>query len=91
MRGMFGIGDWRERSACRQSDPDLFFPAGTPGQTAGQIVEAKRVCATCPVREPCLEYALVSNEDFGIWGGATEEERRRIRKRWLAERRVLVG
>jgi WhiB family redox-sensing transcriptional regulator len=64
---------WRQRGACRGLDPDVFYPASE--DDAG---EAKSICATCNVREPCLEYALANRESDGIWGGATEKERRRM-------------
>jgi WhiB family redox-sensing transcriptional regulator len=64
---------WRAHSACRGVDPDTFYP-----QTEEEAEEAKSVCAICPVREPCLEYALSNREREGVWGGATEKERRRI-------------
>jgi WhiB family redox-sensing transcriptional regulator len=52
---------------------------------------AKRICIGCPVRQECLDYALVSNQRFGIWGGLTEEERRPVRRRWLMQTRRLVS
>lgn len=64
---------WRARSACRGVDPDIFYP---PSEEEAE--EAKAICRECPVREPCLEYALVRREREGVWGGATERERRRI-------------
>lgn len=64
---------WRQRGACRGLDPDVFFPV-----TDDEADEAKAVCGTCPVREPCLEHALASREAEGVWGGATARERRRI-------------
>lgn len=68
--------DWQERGACRDADPDLFFPErGSPGDSA------KRVCVTCPVRIECLEYALANSERYGVWGGLTERERTRLRRR----------
>ena len=78
---------WRELAACRDSDPTLFFPVGTTGPALDQIAEAKRICAGCHVQDECLQYALESNQEAGVWGGYPEDERRRLRKRWLAERR----
>jgi WhiB family redox-sensing transcriptional regulator len=72
---------WAARGACRHSDPELFFPVTTTGLAAGQVVRAKAVCAGCPVRVPCLDFALDSGQDFGVWGGTTGEERRLIRRR----------
>jgi len=71
---------WRERASCRSTDPDLFFPVGTTGIALDHIAAAKAVCRGCPSQEPCLEYALQTNQDSGIWGGASEEERRVIRR-----------
>jgi WhiB family transcriptional regulator, redox-sensing transcriptional regulator len=78
---------WREQAACRDTDPDLFFPVGTTGPAIEQIDSAKRVCNECSARVPCLEYALSSNQDSGIWGGTSEEERRSLRRQWVAARR----
>jgi WhiB family redox-sensing transcriptional regulator len=64
---------WRQRAACRGVDPDVFYPS-----TDEEAEEAKAICRSCPVRESCLEYALVNRERDGVWGGATERERRRI-------------
>ena len=64
---------WRQRAACRGVDPDIFYPASDE-----EADEAKAVCGVCPVREACLEYALVNRERDGVWGGATERERRRL-------------
>ncbi|MDH6553743.1 WhiB family redox-sensing transcriptional regulator [Streptomyces sp. SAI-117] len=72
---------WRERAACRDVDPDLFFPIGTAGLTLVQIDEAKAVCARCPVRERCLQWALAVGQVEGVWGGTTESERRAARRR----------
>lgn len=64
---------WRQRAACRGVDPDVFYPAADE-----EADDAKAICGICPVREACLEYALVNRERDGVWGGATERERRRI-------------
>ena len=64
---------WHQKSACRGLDPDIFYPASD--EEAGP---AKAVCGVCAVREACLEHALGSRERDGVWGGATERERRRI-------------
>lgn len=64
---------WRQRGACRGLDPDIFYPP-----TDDEADAAKAVCAECPVREPCLEFALSTREAEGIWGGTTARERRRI-------------
>ena len=64
---------WRQKGACRGLDPDIFYPA-----TDEEAEEAKAVCEKCAVRKPCLEYALANRERDGVWGGATEKERRRM-------------
>jgi len=81
--------DWRSLAACRDSDPELFFPA-VGDQDIGRIAAAKAVCATCPVREECLTYAVELNQSEGIWGGHTPTERRSFRRRWLREMREAV-
>jgi len=78
---------WREGAACRDTDPDLFFPGGTTGVAIEQIDVAKAMCRSCPVREQCLEFSMATNQKAGIWGGSTEDERRKMRSAWLAARR----
>jgi WhiB family transcriptional regulator, redox-sensing transcriptional regulator len=85
------LADWRSDAACRRTDPDLFFPVGTTGPAIEQIDSAKAVCTDCVVRPECLEFALLTNQDCGVWGGTSEEERRRLRKQWLAARRVAAS
>jgi WhiB family transcriptional regulator, redox-sensing transcriptional regulator len=68
--------DWMRQAHCAQTDPEAFFPE--QGRSAR---EGKGVCLACPVRAECLDYALEHNERFGIWGGLTERERRRLRRR----------
>lgn len=79
--------DWRVDSSCRDTDPDLFFPVGTTGVALDQIAAAKAVCDTCEAKEPCLEFALSTNQDSGVWGGTSEEERRKLRRAWVAQQR----
>jgi WhiB family transcriptional regulator, redox-sensing transcriptional regulator len=67
---------WQERALCAQTDPEAFFP-----EKGGSTREAKRVCLSCEVRGDCLEYALLHDERFGIWGGLSERERRKLKKR----------
>ena len=81
--GLFEVGDddaegmsWQERSLCAQTDPEAFFP-----EKGGSTREAKKVCVGCEVRAECLEYALANDERFGIWGGLSERERRKLKKR----------
>ena len=83
--------EWRDLAACAGHDPGLFFPAGETGEAAKQIQQAKQVCATCEVTEDCLAYAIETNQSSGIWGGLTEDERRPVRRRWLADRRRRLG
>ncbi len=66
---------WQQQALCAQTDPEAFFP-----EKGGSTREAKAVCQSCQVREQCLEYALVNDERFGIWGGLSERERRRLRR-----------
>jgi WhiB family redox-sensing transcriptional regulator len=71
---------WRDHALCRDTDPELFFPVGTTGTALVQIERARHVCGECGVRTECLEFALATNQDSGIWGGLSEEERRVIRR-----------
>jgi len=68
--------EWMQRGLCREIPPAVFFPSDGVGVEA-----ARRICANCPVKEPCLEYALAFRIDHGVWGGCSERERRRILKR----------
>jgi len=77
---------WQENANCLGVDPDLFFP-----ERGASTREAKEVCRGCVVREDCLEYALVHGEKFGIWGGMSERERRRIRRARATARRAAGG
>ncbi len=73
--------DWRHHAACRDVDPELFFPIGNTGPALLQIDEAKQVCRSCPVTESCLRWALESGQDAGVWGGTSEDERRALKSR----------
>ncbi len=73
-----------EDAACTEDDTDIFFPEGT--DVKGKTALAKAICASCPIAAACLQYALATNEEFGIWGGTTPEERKRGRRRT-----ILVG
>jgi WhiB family redox-sensing transcriptional regulator len=75
-----GSPDWRDEAACRNADPELFFPIGNAGPPLLQLDRAKQVCAGCTVRTPCLEWALASGQEAGVWGGTTEDERRTLRR-----------
>jgi WhiB family redox-sensing transcriptional regulator len=70
-----GTIGWQDRALCAQTDPEAFFP-----EKGGSTREAKRVCRGCEVRAECLEYALENDERFGIWGGLSERERRRLKR-----------
>lgn len=76
-----GRTSWMSRSACRHTDPELFFPAAPGTGAPGRAEEAKAVCARCPVRADCLAYALSTRQAYGVWGGATEDERRVMLRR----------
>lgn len=82
---------WRERAACRHTDAELFFPTGSTGLADDQIQAAKAVCRSCPVQDPCLRFALKTNQESGVWGGRDEDERRRMRKVWRAGRARRPG
>jgi WhiB family redox-sensing transcriptional regulator len=71
--------NWRDDIACRDADPDLFFPIGTTGTALRQIDEAKRICRVCPAQIRCLSWALDNGVTDGVWGGTTPDERRAIR------------
>ena len=77
---------WQDEANCLGVDPDLFFP-----ERGASTREAKEVCRGCVVREQCLEYALAHGEKFGIWGGMSERERRRIRRARAIARRAAGG
>jgi WhiB family redox-sensing transcriptional regulator len=69
---------WRQLARCRGVDPEVFYPVSDDDEAAE---EAKSICADCPVREACLEFALSTREKNGVWGGLTERERRRVLRR----------
>ena len=80
--GLLGIGteadaqSWQEQALCAETDPEAFFP-----EKGGSTREAKKICTGCEVKAQCLEYALSNDERFGIWGGLSERERRKLKKR----------
>lgn len=82
---------WRDHAACRLADVELFFPAGAAGPVLDTINAAKAVCEGCRVRHACLQFALDTNQEAGIWGGVAEDDRRRLRRSWLADRRRRAG
>jgi WhiB family transcriptional regulator, redox-sensing transcriptional regulator len=67
--------EWQDRALCAQTDPEAFFP-----EKGGSTREAKKICLGCEVRHECLDYALAHDERFGIWGGLSERERRRLKR-----------
>jgi WhiB family transcriptional regulator, redox-sensing transcriptional regulator len=73
--------NWRSSGACRSADPDLFFPISGKGPGDRQVARAKMICARCPVRQECLEFAMSHDQTYGIWGGTTVEDRQRDRRR----------
>ena len=83
---------WREKAACHDIDTNTFFPVGLTGSSIEQTNRAKTICRSCPAQPACLEFALRTNQDHGIWGAHTEEERRALRRaRRAAARRVLAA
>jgi len=78
---------WRDLAACATCDTDDFVPVGSTGPAKHQIDRAKVVCATCPVQARCLEFAITTNQEHGVWGGADEDERRDLRRQWRRRRR----
>lgn len=72
--------DWRTRAACRDVDPELFFPVGTTGPALVQIDQAKGICRTCNVTDECLSWAIDSGQESGVWGGLSEDERRAFKR-----------
>jgi WhiB family redox-sensing transcriptional regulator len=76
-----GSPDWADLALCKETDPDAFFPES---EKDGSAREAKRICARCPVRVDCLEYALANDERYGIWGGLSERERRALKRKEAA-------
>ena len=73
--------DWRDYAACRDADPELFFPDGDIRSARARVQKAKLICRGCPVRAACLHWALANGQEAGIWGGLTEDERRRLHRR----------
>ena len=73
---------WRLAAACDGADPEMFFPVGSGGPAQEATARAKAICARCPVEQECRAWALVTNQQYGIWGGLDEEERRQVRRWW---------
>ncbi|MST34225.1 WhiB family transcriptional regulator [Acidimicrobiaceae bacterium USS-CC1] len=81
---------WREDAACRDVDAGLFFPTGSGPEALEQTAHAKLVCSDCPVAQECLIFAVTTNQEYGIWGGLDEEERREVRRQWRRASRRRV-
>jgi WhiB family redox-sensing transcriptional regulator len=79
---------WRNRAACLDADPELFFPIGSTGPALGQVEQAKVICGRCEVVEACLAWAIEFGQDAGVWGGLSEEERRALKRRTARARRI---
>jgi WhiB family redox-sensing transcriptional regulator len=79
---------WRNRAACLDADPELFFPTGNTGPALVQIEEAKLICGRCDVVETCLNWAIEFGQDAGVWGGLSAEERRTLKRRAARARRT---
>ena len=79
--------DWRETATCRDLDPDIFFPIGVTGPAVEQIEHAKSFCKMCSSQDQCLEFAITTNQEYGVWGATTEDERRVLRREWRAKMR----
>lgn len=75
------LDNWWNEAACRDADPELFFPISATAASGSTISRAKQVCASCPVSSPCLSYALTHRQEQGIWGGLTDEERQSLRRK----------
>lgn len=84
-------GSWRDSAKCRETNPSWFFPVGVTGDSEVQIRRVKEFCSACPVSLECLEFALRTNQEYGIWGGKDEEERRIIRRIRRVQRKARVA
>jgi WhiB family redox-sensing transcriptional regulator len=73
---------WRGQAACSNLDPSIFFPVGHADTAGEEVAGAKRICDACPVKQECLAFAIGTNQEYGVWGGTTEEERRIVRRSW---------
>lgn len=82
------LAQWWIKAACLGEDTEMFFPIGSTGRALEQTEQAKAICAVCEVRTECLEWAIVNNQQDGVWGGLPEDERRTLR-RGLQRRRKL--
>jgi len=83
--------NWVNQAGCRAEDPDLFFPVGSTDPNDDQLEEAKAVCIACSVREMCLDWSMDTNQEIGVWGGLSEEERRAMKRARRKRDRVAVA
>lgn len=83
--------DWRHRAACRNEDPELFFPVGNTGPALLQIEDAKILCRRCPSVDACLTWALETGQEAGVWGNTSEDERRAMKRRNARARTRMAG
>ena len=79
---------WRDRASCLDQDPELFFPIGNTSPALLQIARAKVVCRRCEVTQTCLNWAMESRQDAGVWGGLSADERRALKRRNARARRA---
>jgi len=79
---------WLNQARCLNEDPELFFPVGNTGPAVDQIEQAKAVCRECNVTSQCLEYAMKENQDTGVWGGLSEDERKSLKRKYARARRA---
>jgi WhiB family redox-sensing transcriptional regulator len=79
---------WLNEARCLNEDPELFFPVGNTGPALEQIEQAKSICRQCDVAAQCLEYAIRENQDTGVWGGLSEDERRSLKRKYARARRA---
>jgi WhiB family redox-sensing transcriptional regulator len=79
---------WRDRAACLDEDPELFFPVGNTGPALLQIEKAKIICRRCEVVDNCLNWAMESGQDAGVWGALSDDERRALKRRNARARRA---
>ncbi len=82
---------WRVNANCREIDPDMFFPIGNTGEALRMLMRARAVCADCGVKQQCLDFSIATNQDCGVWGGTSEDERRDLRRRAAAARRASIA
>jgi len=79
---------WRNKAACLDEEPELFFPIGNTGPALAQIEEAKAICHRCQVVELCRSWAIDFHQDAGVWGGLSADERRALKRRTARARRI---